>query len=305
MSEVVETTPSTTTVLTSENAAAFYAKKLDLEAPKSEEVKAEEVKQEEVKAEEAKETEELDKVEETKEEVVDKKSAKYRFSQLTKQRNEERAAREAAEAKARDLEAKLAEKDKPFEPVNIDGKPDPEKYTDAFKYAEDLTKWTVKQENLEREKQQKEAQAKADAEKIAKTWKERQDNFIKTTPDYGDVLESAKTIEVSNEVRDAILESDVGPQLLYHLAQNPDEAERLKGMTVGGALRALGRLEVKFEKPAPKSEAKPEAEISRAPEPPSTIKAVAAVAEVPINRSGEFTGTPKQWRDLRRAGKIH
>jgi len=44
------------------------------------------------------------------------------------------------------------------------------------------------------------------------------------------------TFVVSNEVRDAIFESEVGPRILYHLAENPEIAEQLQGMTLTKAL---------------------------------------------------------------------
>lgn len=317
MSETQVTIPEgKTVVLTSENSAAFYERKLTADGLMGqppvvkEEVKTEvvpEAKTEEIKTEEVKAEPKAGEPEQGTEQTADGKKPPpiaKRFSDMTRkiEAAEERA--RAAEAKTRELEAKLAPP-KVETVVVEDGKPDPEKYTDAFKYAEDLTKWTVKQENAARDKAAQESKANESRELTVKVWRERQDAFTQEAPDYADTI-AASPVVVSNEIRDAILESEVGPRILYHFAQHPEDAERIGKLTVGGALRELGKLEARLEKP--KAEAKAEvkvAEVSKAPAPITPIKGGGSGVENLINSKGEFTGTPKQYRDLRRAGKIH
>lgn len=304
---------SKTVVLTSDNAAAFYAKKLDL-APVTIEGEAK-VVTEEVKADA--EQPELEKTEDAPKDGEKKEPSKLnkRFSELTTRAKTaeanaatERAAREAAEKRAADAEAKL--NPPKAEVVAEDGKPDPTKYEDAFKYAEDLAQWTTDEALKTRDRDANERDAKAKHELVVKTWRERQDAHAKANPQYSEKIAAAE-VQVSNEIRDAILESEVGPAILEHFADHPEDAERIGKLSVGGALREFGKLEARLEK---KPEVKTEevkketkaAEISKAPAPITPINGGnGAAVEVPINGKGEFTGTPKQWRDLRRAGKIH
>lgn len=280
------------TVLTSENAQEFYARKLNL--PQAEEVKTEvkqepEVKTEEVKTEEKQETE------------GQRKGREY-AEKLSKARDEakqEREKREAAEKKAAELEAKLNPP-----PKEEEGKPKPEQFTDAFEYAEALTDWKVEQREKARDQEIAKKSIEQQRNSVVKTFVEKQNAFKETTPDYQEVLAAADEagVKVSDAVRDAIIESDFGPQVMYHLAKNPDEAERIAKLSVLGALKAIGKLETKFEKADTKAEVK--AEVSKAPEPINPIKGGTSTQTVKVDASGEFKGTYAEWKEARKAGKI-
>ena len=112
--------------------------------------------------------------------------------------------------------------------------------------------------------------------------------------------------QVSDAVKEAILESDVGPQILYHLASNDDIAEKFSNLSDAKALRELGRLEALFEKTESKEdlEDKPVAQKSKAPAPIQPLKATSAASDTPIGSDGQFHGTYAQWKASRKAGKI-
>jgi len=112
---------------------------------------------------------------------------------------------------------------------------------------------------------------------------------------------ASSDVVVSDQVRDAILDSDVGPKILYHLAENPEIATRISGLPLSSALREIGRLEARFEKTA--EAPKPAVRKSNAPAPINPIRGGSNV-EVPIDSNGNFNGTPQQWKELRKAGKI-
>jgi hypothetical protein len=114
---------------------------------------------------------------------------------------------------------------------------------------------------------------------------------------------SSSDIVVPNHIRDAILESDVGPQILYHLASNQDQARTFNDMSAAQALRAIGKLEAKFEK---SETSKPERSVvkSKAPAPINPIKSSNATADNLVNSKGEFHGTYAAWKAARQAGKI-
>ena len=116
-------------------------------------------------------------------------------------------------------------------------------------------------------------------------------------------------VVVSDPVRDAIMESDVGPKILYHLAENPAFAQELGKKSVISALREIGKLEARFEKaeqPQAASEpaAKPAVAKSKAPAPITPIRGAVSTVENNVDADGNFHGTYQQWKAARQARKI-
>lgn len=323
-------------VLTSENSEAFYADRLGLPAPEPAAAPAKLAGEPAVESgkEASAATAEPETVEQQNqnpdpEGKPDKHDVRVRFSELSKQRDEakaradkaeadakaEREARELAERRAQELEAKVNPPPKVEEGPGP--KPKAEQFKDAFEYAEALAEWSA--ENAIHQREVAEAEARKQAEEAARvtTFKERQTATMKELPDYETVIKESPVV-VSAEVREAILESEVGPRVLYHLAQNPDVAEKLARMSVGRAMREFGKLETalaKGEKPAapsaaasPQGAAKPAAavsEISRAPAPITPLRASANAEPAPlIDEKGVFHGTAAQWRAAREKGLI-
>ena len=301
MSEVQER--STTTVVTSENLAEFAAKKLGLntEPPAA-------VPTEPVEASEPTEVLESDSTEPVEERKQNPKIER-RFSEITKQREaarqeaeRERQARLELENKVKELEGKLSPP--PQEPTEADPKPKPEQFSDMFEYAEALSEWTA--DKRIREEKAKEAAQRAEQErqKTMDTWSNRVNDFRSKTPDFDEMVGSADVV-VSNEVRDAIFESDVGPQILYHLAENPDVAKKLQGMTAIGALRMIGKLEAKFEEPAqPQTQRETAVKTSKAPPPINPIRATAGGPVTDLDANRQFHGSYQSWKAARLAGRI-
>ena len=257
-------------------------------------------------------TEEIETETKATEEKKQNPKLEKRFSELTKQREEarkeaarEREQREALESRIKELEGKAEPK-----PVEENVKPQPSQFNDAFEYAEALAEWSAEQAILNREKAEAERKEQETRQKLAESWKQREATIKADLPDYDDMIASAADVTVSDVVRDAIIESDVGPRILYHLAENPELVETLNSSSPIKALREIGKLEAKFEASETPKEAKTEAETkpsiarSKAPAPISPIKTSSAVADVGVNADGEFHGTYQQWRESRKAGKI-
>lgn len=282
------------TVVTSENIAEFAAQKLgladraDTEADDSEPEQAPE--QSEPKSEdEAKTGKQNPKLEK-------------RFSEITKQREQardeakrEREARESLEAKVAELERRS----QPQQRVDMsDEEPKPEQFNDAFEYARALAEYSAEQALKNRDRVELEKKYQEEHDKLIDVWNDRLETTKKELPDYQDMIESSNVM-VSDQVRDALLESDAGPRILYHLAENPDYAEKLSKMTVISALREIGKLEARFEK----TETKPVVR-SKAPAPINPLRATGGTMDTTIGSDGEFHGTYSQWREARKAGKI-
>lgn len=301
MSEVQERTAAN--VVTSENLAEFQANRLGLVEKAAEEpqetAQPEQTEQSEPEAEaQAKPTEE-----------AEKKPSKLerRFSDITKQREAARQEAAAERAKREALEARLAELERKTQPaaqpaaVEANEKPRPDQFSDAFEYAEKLAEWSAQQAVIQLEKKEAERKAAEQKNQVITTWNQRLQAAKAELPDFDDMV-SSSDVQISDQVRDAILESDVGPRILYHLAENPELGQKLAGLSVAGALREIGKLEARFEKPA--EQAKTVVQKPRASAPISPIRAVAAGAVADIDSSGEFRGSYQQWKALRQAGKI-
>lgn len=304
MSEVQERVAAN--VVTSENLAEFNAKKLGLNtAPAAAVEETPEPVQASEQTEVAAESD-AEPVEERKQNP----KIERRFSEITKQREaakqeaeRERQARLELESKVRELESKLSPP-APQEPTEADPKPKPEQFSDMFEYAEALSEWTA--DKRIREEKAKEAAQRQEQErqKTMDTWSQRVNDFRSKTPDFDDMVGSADVV-VSNEVRDAIFDSDVGPQILYHLAENPDVAKKLSGMTAIGALRMIGKLEAKFEEPAqPQTQRETAVKTSKAPPPINPIKATAGGPVTDLDANRQFHGSYQAWKAARLAGRI-
>lgn len=316
MSEVVEQPKQAGNVVTSENLAEWTMDRLGLateEAP----VEAEAVEEtpDSEPTVDAEGESELDTETEGKATEERKQNPKLekRFSELTKARKqaEENAAKalaekEALEARLKEYEERIAPQQKTAEDP-IGAEPRADQFDDAFEYAKALAEWSAEKALYERDQQEANRKLEEERQKVIKSWSEKLEKAKPNLPDFDDILASTQVV-VSNEVRDAIVESDVGPEILYHLASlDGEEAEKFQNLPLTKALREIGKLEARFEKQAIAEEkplSKPVVQKSKAPAPLSPIKATGSAMETPIGSDGEFHGSFQAWKAARKAGKI-
>ena len=284
-------------VLTSENSAEFYANRLGL----ADQPEVEAVQTEPTEVVEERSEPEIEKEQEEKPKANPK--LERRFSEITKQREEarkeaqqERQAREALEARLAVLERQPA----PQAP-KVDEEPQPSQFNDAFEYAKALAEYTADQRIGEMRRQDAEAKEAQERQKVIETWASKVQAAKASMPDFDDIVASSDVV-VNDDIRDAILESDVGPQILYHLAENDDVAKRIAGLTPKQALREIGKLEARFEAKETKPEPTPITR-SKAPAPINPLRG-SNPADVPLSANGEWHGTFQAWKEARKAGKI-
>jgi len=231
-----------------------------------------------------------------------KQSAQERIRELTAARRE--AEREAAALREEfeKLKALVEGKDKPTaqpEPApapSTDG-PSPddlnedgsEKYPLGEydpRYIRDLTKYTIKVEREAEDKEKAEAakaeEAKAAQEALTEEWSEK---LTKAQESYPDLRERLNTLdETFADVEPAygeflaatVMSMDFGPDVLYYLANNLDEAQKIVKSGPTKAVIALGRLEARFAD----TEAVKKPKLSAAPTPPPTNRGSAPAVGV-------------------------
>lgn len=290
-------------VLTSENAAEFYANRLGLAESNSEPVAVEKAEPEaESEQSEPKEAEK-----EANQEGERKQNPKLekRFSEITKQREEARKEAQAERQARLELEQRLAamqQQRQPQQAVQIDAEPQPSQFSDAFEYAKALAEYSTEKALAERDRQVALARQQEAQQKVIQSWAQKVQEAKAELPDF-DELVAASDVVVNNAVRDAILESDVGPKILYHLAENNDLAKKIAGLSANAALREIGKLEARFEANPETKQTAPVVR-SKAPAPIQPIRGGQGKADVPISANGEFHGSYQAWKAARKSGKI-
>jgi hypothetical protein len=290
-------------VLTSENAADFYFSKMGI-APKSEPVaEVEETPSEPVEENSESVSEEEKEAKPTEERKPNPKLEK-RFTDITRQREEARKeAQTEREARAKlEEEVKTLRQQSAPKATNVDAKPNPNQFEDAFEYAEALAEWSTEQALVRRDQEDVNRRADAERQKVIQTWASKVATTKFEFPDFDDMVASSDVV-VPDHVRDAILESEVGPRILYELADNAELAKKITGMSLSASLREIGKLEAKFES---KTETKPSNPVgrSKAPTPINPIRGTGNSMSVEVDSNGAFHGTYQAWKAARKAGKI-
>lgn len=178
-----------------------------------------------------------------------------------------------------------------------DAEPKPEDFKTVGEYTRALTKYLVDKKAKEageagaRKSQQD--RAREQAEETASTFATRQTEFSKVTLDYEEVIGDSE-LNIPNAGMQYLVESEMGPQLAYHLAKKPDVAERLSRLSPARVIAELGKLEARLEDA--KTVAKPNGDkpngeaadttqtprqVSRAPAP---IQPLSGDAATPVNK---------------------
>ncbi len=242
-------------------------------------------------ASEVDETEEAEEEEEAVEEVAEqpkKKTVQDRINDLVREREEAKRdgerkldeLRQEFEAKLAQLkpqeEAKVVETNGPTpDDLNEDGTPKYDLGEFDPKYIRDLTKYTLEQERarIVAESAQEAEQAKqtqAQQEMVQK-WNEKVESAVTQYPDFmekGQALVSSFGGLDENYgmyLTNLLMSMDKGPEVLYYLSNNPEEASQIVNSGAQRATLALGRIESKFLD-TPQQEA-PKTKVSKAPPP--------------------------------------
>lgn len=163
---------------------------------------------------------------------------------------------EQLKAEIEALKANGATKPAEQQSAKPEGKPTLDQFDSVEAFTEALTDWKLEQ--AERARAEKEAAAKATTE-----WQKKLDAARGRYKDFDSVVESEVTL--TPFMRDALLESEAGGDLAYWLGSNPDEAERIAGLSPIAQVRELTKIEAKLAVSEPS--AKPQPRVTKAPEP--------------------------------------
>lgn len=160
-------------------------------------------------------------------------------------------------------------------------------------FVRDIARFTFKQEmELAKAEEAQASEQRKAQEQIDKLGEEWTGKLATAQERYPDLTEKGENLVSTFEGIDqaygeylssTIMGMEYGPDVLYYLANNVDEAERIVRLGATGATIALGRIESKFaDADNEKQKAKPR--VSKAPTPPPTNRGSAvAMPDIPAD----------------------
>ena len=181
-----------------------------------------------------------------------KRGAERRIAQLTRRTHE--------------LEAQLQALQQPQEPKQEAAKePRREEFDSYEDFLEARQDYKVEQRLAKEAEKQQARESETVQQRQAQEFAERRDSLVDNGVDaYPDFEEVAldEELPITQTMADALIHSESGHDLWYHLGQNPQKAERIAGLTPVQQVYELGRLEASL-----KVSKKP----SNAPPPPKPV----------------------------------
>jgi hypothetical protein len=259
--------------------------------------------------------------------------AKVRIARLTREKHDSARARDEALAEIDRLKAQLATKpaepppaaaDTPPAPASGFDKPKPKQddFEDFDAYLTARDEWVSEktshdvEQRLEARQQERDAaaakqQAETEARERQQVFETRLSAAKEQHADFDEVVAANKDLLVPAIVLHHMTQvSEVGPELIYHLATHPDVAKGLMALrNDGAALVALGKIEAAIESartvpaaPAPTAPRPKPVAVSKAPPPVTTVNTGATTAGAK-NPDDMTMREYNEWRDAQDARK--
>lgn len=139
--------------------------------------------------------------------------------------------------------------DKPA--ASEDQEPKREEFEDYETYLRALGRWEGRKgarEEHVRVGKEAEERSRVEQEKRAATeFKKRANTLMDEFPDFGNVIEEAEGVMITDTMGREIQDSPVGPRILYELAKNPEEAARIAELAPKAQVREILKLESRYE----------------------------------------------------------
>lgn len=145
------------------------------------------------------------------------------------------------------------------------GEPSREDYDDYEKYVEDKAIWKVEQRLAKEAEERQTRTAQERQQEAASHFESAKDAVIDAGLDSFDDFEDvalSDDLQITEDMATAILASDTGHELWYHLGKHPAKAEKIASLPPVAQILELGRLE---------SSLKVSKQPSNAPPPPKPV----------------------------------
>ena len=183
------------------------------------------------------------------------------------ERRIDRAHRRAAEAQARAefLEKQLAELKSQGAPKTPSAAPRMEDYTDVQEYAKAYAAFEKDQALKDYQRKQQEDTQKAQIQKVSEEWEAQASKASNKYEDWDEVVGELKPTQPWSV---AIMRSENGADVAYHLGKHPTEARKILSLDPYSQILEIGRLSAKLSQAAPERPKTP----SKAPAPINPVQ---------------------------------
>jgi hypothetical protein len=198
-----------------------------------------------------------------------KKKSGYqrRIDKLNARYSEERKAREALEHRLAQLERSGEPKGEKVEAkAPTEGEPNPDDFENHSDYVKAVTRWTIEQSQKTAKAEAEKQRLEQEQAELQKSHQGRVKAFAEKHEDFFEVLESVEHVPVSSAVMELLVSSENGPELMYELAKNAGELERVSKLSPLAAAREIGRIESRLQKAAEPPKVEPK-KLTQAPKP--------------------------------------
>ena len=213
-----------------------------------------------------------------------KKPAKERISELTKNWRQEQRERQEADKQTEywRQQALRQQPQQAAQPTPSQG--EAEKTLEDFgydqgRYLRYLAETMATQAIAKRDHEQAESAQREAVAKRVSTYQERIAQLEAANPDLDYETEVTNgPLPISDPMAEYIIESEVGPQMGLYFRDNPDEAKAIYALSPRAADRALAKIEAKLSAPAASDDSipRPPAQITRAPPVPGQVGSLGA-----------------------------
>ena len=174
----------------------------------------------------------------------EKSGVQKRIDQLTWQ---------AREAERRALAAEQQLQSRPTQEPQQGGKPTLEQFDDYDSYVEALAGYKAQESIQAMQAQQSQAQRQAEEVHRSQSFRQKADTFSAEHPDFNQVVFDNPYLPITGEMKQVIETSDKGPEVAYHLGQNPQLAAQIAQMHPIMQAAELGKIEAGLSFPKTKT----------------------------------------------------
>lgn len=126
-----------------------------------------------------------------------------------------------------------------------DGRPRAEDFDSYPDYEDALVEWKIDQREAKRKADEQKSKAESERRKQAEEYQSKLNAFMEKHDDFEDVIQACE-VTLTDELMKKIGQSDLAPEVMYNLAKNPKEIERLNTLSGDKLTKALGIFEDKL-----------------------------------------------------------
>ena len=169
-------------------------------------------------------------------------------------------------------------------------RPDPKDFETYDEYSEALTDWKVEEKlrkrDEDRQTEQKQSEFKAAQQSKVERYEEGIAEAQKLHDDFDEVIEDYDG-PLTIGMQQALLDSDIGPQVAYYIAQHPKVGEKMAKMSILQINKEVAKIEARLERQQGDDEGAADKKTTKAPPPITPAKGTSKNKKSPDDQSYE------------------